>query len=347
MPFFIDSLVRRGLPLLFVSAVFAGCERKEVRVYIAPKEVPYTAAPERPQNADAQPQRELWRPAITYDLPGGWQDKGPDAANVARFSANGSEIAITALMSMKGNESGLVNMWRQVRGQAPLSDEDAAKTLSDVEIAGDTGKMFEVSDQEAGQNRRFIVAFVHRPEGSLFFKIQGEDAAVTSQKPAFFAFLKGVRIAAGSTPLPPEPPPSAGPDSSPPAPPNLPPGWTPVAPGPMQVAKFSVSDKPGAKAEVAISIFPSDTGGVAANVKRWRGQIGLPEGDDTSAAAAAKPLDGAPEGSVLIELENASRALLGAIIPRDGKWWFYKLTGDSPAVAAARDAFIGFAKATP
>jgi hypothetical protein len=115
----------------------------------------------------------------------------------------------------------------------------------------------------------------------------------------------------------------------------------------MQVAKFKVPEKDGGKAEVAISIFPSDTGGVASNVKRWRGQIGLPEGDDAAATAAAKPLEGAPEGAVLIELQNEGRALTGAIVPRDGKWWFYKMMGDQPAVAAARDAFVKFAQAQP
>ena len=35
---------------------------------------------------------------------------------------------------------------------------------------------------------------------------------------------------------------------------------------------------------------------------------------------------------------------LGAIVPRDGQWWFVKLLGDTPAVAAAREAFAAFAK---
>ena len=115
----------------------------------------------------------------------------------------------------------------------------------------------------------------------------------------------------------------------------------------MQVAKFRVPEKDGAKAEVAISIFPNDTGGLASNIKRWRGQIGLPEIDDAAATASAKPIDGAPEGSVLVELENGGRGLVGAIVPRDGKYWFYKMLGDAPAVTAARDAFVVFAKAQP
>ena len=36
----------------------------------------------------------------------------------------------------------------------------------------------------------------------------------------------------------------------------------------------------GAKADVTVSIFPNDTGGVVANVNRWRTQVGLPETDE-------------------------------------------------------------------
>jgi hypothetical protein len=354
MPSFFYSLVRSGCPLALMVAMLSGCKRKEVHVYTAPKDQPFAPAPKTTETpVPPSNEREVWRPALTYTMPAGWKDLGPDAANVGRFSAGEVMIAITALMSMQGNEAGLVNMWRQVRGQAPLSEEEAAKTLLDVPIAGDTGKMFEVTDNEGGKNRRFIVAFVHRSEGSLFFKIQGDDAGVTAQKPAFFEFLKSVQFTSGSTPAPAPAPTQAAtsePPKDPPTPaarPILPAGWTAVTPGPMQVAKFTVPEKDGAKAEVAISIFPSDTGGIASNVKRWRGQLGMPEVDDAAAAASAKPIEGAPEGSMLVELENSGRGLIGAIVPRDGKWWFYKMLGDAPAVTAARESFVGFAKAQP
>lgn len=354
MPSRFSSIVRRGLPVALLLAAFAGCKRKDIHVYTAPKDVPFNPEPEATPHAQPPAEeREVWRPAVTYTVPQGWQDVGPDLANVARLSAGGGvNVAVTALPSMQGKEAVLVNMWRQVQEQAPLSDEEAVKTLKDVEIAGSTGKMFEGNDERDGQKRHFLVAFVHQPQGSLFFKVQGETAAVTAQQAAFFEFLKSVKVTGGTAPMPQAPPPAPEPDAAaanaaPPTPANLPVGWTVVEPGPMQVAKFRVPEKDGAKAEVAISIFPSDTGGVASNVKRWRGQIGLPEVDDATAAAAAKPIEGAPEGAVLIELDNAGRGLIGAIIPREGKWWFYKMLGDTPAVTAARDAFVVFAKAQP
>jgi hypothetical protein len=114
----------------------------------------------------------------------------------------------------------------------------------------------------------------------------------------------------------------------------------------MQVARFKVPEKNGAAAEVFVSVFPNDTGGTLANVNRWRRQIQLGEIDASALASAVKPLDAAP-GALLADLTNGNQRLLGAIVPRDGQYWFYKMTGGAPAVEAARDNFIRFAQSTP
>jgi hypothetical protein len=115
----------------------------------------------------------------------------------------------------------------------------------------------------------------------------------------------------------------------------------------MQQAKFTVPEKDGAKAEVAVSVFPSNTGGTVENVKRWRRQLGLADIDDAAVAQLARPVEGAPEGTVIVDLQNEDRSLIGAIVPRDGQWWFFKLTGGAAAVAAAREAFTGYIKEQP
>ena len=96
-----------------------------------------------------------------------------------------------------------------------------------------------------------------------------------------------------------------------------------------------------------MSIFPNDTGGTLANVNRWRQQLGLPAIEDAGLAGIIAPLDPATPDAVLIDLKSDPRALLGAIVPRDGRWWFYKMLGDAPAVSAARESFIAFAKTQP
>jgi hypothetical protein len=329
---------------LALAVAATGCKPVGVRVYDAPRDQPFVppteAAPE--PKAAAAPQEEVWRPALSWTLPPGWKDLGPDPANVGRFSAGTANVAITALTSMEGKETLLVNMWRQVRGQPPLEEAESAKMLQDVPIGSSTGMMFEVSDTEAEKPTRFVVAFVHRPEGSLFFKIQGADSEVAGQKAAFFEFLKSIQFTGGAAAAPAPKPAAEGPAW----PGHAPADWTPVAPGPMQQAKFTIPGKDGAKAEVTVSVFPSATGGTVENVKRWRRQLALADIPDAEIAKLAQPLPGAPEGSVIVDLKNENRALTGAIVPLRGSWWFLKLTGDAPAVASARDAFVVFATDT-
>jgi hypothetical protein len=114
----------------------------------------------------------------------------------------------------------------------------------------------------------------------------------------------------------------------------------------MQVAKFSVPEQAGAKAEVSVSVFPSDTGGTLANVNRWRRQIGLGEIDEHGLQSCVTGLEVTP-GAVLVHLTNEQKHLLGAIVPRSGRWWFYKMMGDAAAVAAAREDFVRFASTNP
>jgi hypothetical protein len=126
----------------------------------------------------------------------------------------------------------------------------------------------------------------------------------------------------------------------------VPADWKESKPGAMQQARFTVPEKDGAQAEVAVSVFPSDTGGTLANVNRWRAQLGLPAVDEAGLANLVAPLSAAP-GAQLVDLANNDKRMLTAIVPRDGIWWFYKMTGGAPAVANARDAFIGFVSSRP
>jgi len=351
----------RIFPLALLPFISA-CERKEVKTYIAPKDKPLeetqpdaastqTPTQESPSRRDAQ-----WQPKLTWVLPAGWTEAGPDSANLARITtSSGPQVAVTALASLAGQDGMLVNMYRQMKGEEPLSDEEAAKQLQTITVAGTTGKLLEVADSQEGKTQRFLVAFVHKSEGSLFFKITGDDAAVLGEKPAFLEFAKSIKIEeptlAASKPVADlEHHEHDGHDHSndkkPSASPALPEGWTQLEPGSMQVAKFAIKAA-DAKAEVAISVFPSDTGGTLSNVKRWRGQLDLTDASDEEVMKTVKPLPGGKDGAVLIELVNEARSITGAIVPKDGKWWFFKMTGDTAAVSTSRDTFVNFVNTAP
>ena len=238
-------------------------------------------------------------------------------------------------------------------GLPELTAEEAARQLSPVDVGGDPGKMFEVTGKGDGTNPplRIVTAMAHRADGSWFYKLAGDADLVEAQKPAFLGFLKSIKISASPAAAVAAAPASS--EAAPGAPSEwkTPAGWKPVAPGPMQDAKFSVPNQGAAKADVTISVFPNSTGGTLANVNRWRGQLSLPDAEEADLAGLVTPLDGKIPGAMLVDLNGKSSKtgqparLIGAIVPRDGQWFFYKLLGDPDAVAPQKDAFIAFAKA--
>ena len=327
------------------AVCLGGCKREEIRVYSVAKE---TAEPAPKAAADAPaPAANAARPQLAYTLPAGWQDAGATAMSLANFriktDVGEGSVNITPLASMAGQEAAIVNMWREQVGQKALAEGELAGALTPVEIGGVQGQLFEITGTRDGQTVRIVTAFAHRGGASWFYKLQGPEAVVASQKPVFVEFLKTVRIKEGSAPA------AEVADSAPAAPEfkwKVPDGWQTLPAGQMQVAKFAVPARDGAKAEVFVSVFPSDTGGALANVNRWRKQLGLEAVDEAGLKALVSPLEGAP-GAILVDLKNDARALLGAIIPREGRWWFYKLLGDTPAVNAERAAFIRFVQTAP
>lgn len=325
----------------------SGCKKPRIRVYLAPRELPAAAAAEAtPEPVQKAPPKA--KPQLAYTLPPGWTEAAANSVSLAAFTikdgAKEAGVNITPLPNLAGREALVVNMWREQAGLPPIEDAELAKTLEPVEIGGKKGRMFEVlGAKEGGVPLRIVTAFYHEAGASWFFKLAGDEGLVSAQKTAFVEFLKSVRVqeTSGS---------ATETTSAPPAPEfqwKVPEGWQTLTPGDMQVGKFAVPEKDGAKAEVFVSIFPNDTGGTLANVNRWCQQIGLPTLDEAGLAQVTAPLDPATPDAVLIDLKSDPRALLGAIVPRAGRWWFYKMLGDASAVGAARESFIAFAKTQP
>jgi hypothetical protein len=362
----------RFLRSLLAAALLTGlgaCKRQEITVYTAPKEKPEAAHADEPgheghghgtaskldTNAPVPPKRaEL--PKVTWKLPVGWSETGPGQMSMASFAIK-SDIGqagatITPLPNMGGQEAMIVNMWRQQAGAPDLPPAEAEAALTPIAMAGGTGKFFEINSERNGKKSRIVTAMLTRGQNTWFFKLAGDDAVVEAQKPAFLEFLKSIEFdekAVAAVTNPPEPPATEAPSqpTAPTAAPlEAPETWRTLPAGQMQVAKFAVPDQGEAKAEVAVSMFSSDTGGTAANISRWRRQMGMPEISEAEAGALAKPLEGVEKGLVA-DLQHEKRRMIGAIVQRESGWWFYKLMGDEAAVAAARESFLNFAKSQP
>lgn len=352
---------RKPISIVMSLMLFAvvGCDGNDVKVYRIAKEQP--SAPHA-QSPHGEPQGVLpgghpdisatAKPQLSWTLPEGWKEAPPSSRmNVDTFSIAGkdgkeAQVAITPLRGMAGKEVPIVNMWRQQVGLSEISTEAAQKELHPVQVGGESGKMFEVTGKAGGDSRktRIVTAMVHRGDTSWFYKLSGDADVVEAQKPAFVSFLKSIKMTEvpatqiTSAPVPQAEAPAVSGQW------KIPAGWKTVAPGPMQAAKFSVPPKGAGKADVMVSVFPTDTGGTLGNVNRWRRQMGLPDVTEAEAGKLVTKLDDKNPDAILVDMSNNERRLVGAIIPRDGQWYFFKLLGDAAAVAPQKDAFIVFVK---
>jgi hypothetical protein len=56
---------------------------------------------------------------------------------------------------------------------------------------------------------------------------------------------------------------------------KAPPGWRRQPPTPMRKASFVVEGADGAKVDISVTSFQGESGGLLANINRWRRQLGL------------------------------------------------------------------------
>jgi hypothetical protein len=113
----------------------------------------------------------------------------------------------------------------------------------------------------------------------------------------------------------------------------------------MLIGRFLVR-APEGHAEVTVSAFPGDVGGYVANVNRWRRQINLDPVSPAEVDQLIGPLDLAGSQAMLVDMtgqkEGRSVRLIGAIVPRSDRTWFYKLLGDEAVAGREKAAFVKF-----
>lgn len=94
------------------------------------------------------------------------------------------------------------------------------------------------------------------------------------------------------------------------------------------------------QADLSITAFPGEAGGLRENINRWRGQLAL-----EPLAANENPgtvLDGAALPMLLVDLRSGPAAILGGVVAHAGETWFFKLAGPADTVTSARAEFIAF-----
>lgn len=123
-------------------------------------------------------------------------------------------------------------------------------------------------------------------------------------------------------------------------------GWLTSAPNPMRKGSWTIAGTDGAKAEITVTVFPGDVGGITANVNRWRGQLGLSpasESEINSSVESASVGNDAAKKFTIISSDQ-KRMTVALLIPKNNSTWFCKISGDATVVRIQIKNFLEFFK---
>jgi hypothetical protein len=124
---------------------------------------------------------------------------------------------------------------------------------------------------------------------------------------------------------------------------DVPPGWQQAAPTAISIAAFKAPA--GAQTvDVTITRLGGEAGGLAANVNRWRSQIGLPPTDTAQLEKEATMLDSKAGRVAIVDLIGPQKRTLAGVLVHGGQSWFVKMIGPSDAVGSQKAAFEAFLK---
>lgn len=346
-----------------------GCDQPKIAVYEAPKDAPPAAASVSPHGHGSSgmlPEGMPARPGLRWkDLPDGWTSRGAAGMRVANFSVSGKgpeagDLAVIPLPGTGGSDLDLVNLWRGQLSLPPINAEELPSHTEETTIGGQPVKLFHIvgsgsTDASAAANQ-ILVAALRKDGFTWFFKLAGDAETVAGHRDALKTFLAGIEItppeapAADSTSVAATAPsgsalPSGG--GSPQARWEVPEAWKAEAAPQMVHSKWKVSTEAGS-ADVTVSVFPGETGGLTANLNRWRSQVGLPPAPEAELAALADNLDVLGGKATLADFAGSSpedgraNRIIAAVVRRNGMSWFYKLLGHPAVVEVNREAFVKF-----
>lgn len=377
----VNKLISRPVPVLFSCGILllAGCGRDDIRVYRVPKEQGSGMMAGGDAHAGHNHAEQAPAPSLKWSTPEGWEVVPPGEMRAASFRVKGekgnADVGVFPLPGLAGKDLDNVNRWRSQVGLEPITDDKLKEAGEPVQIAGAEGQLYNMAGEAPGSGdaTRILAAILHRDGVAWFFKMTGEDALVAAQKSAFVQFLKSVEFVQGeaapaegslaSQELPASHPPiegammasggmpsAAGAGAATADVPSwqVPKGWETAPAGQFLVAKFNIKGEGNAQAAVNVSMSAGDGGGVASNVNRWRGQLGLPV--VASEQLKLEKLALASGEAVLSELEGTDgrtgekARLVGVVVPQTGRAWFYKLMGNPQLVDREKNAFIEFIK---
>jgi hypothetical protein len=252
---------------------------------------------------------------ITWTAPVGWQtESGTREQRYATFRVgpDNLEVTITAL-DRKGNEVlPNVNRWRKQIGLGEITAAELTQATRIIEIAGTTATLVDAIGPPDAERKQLLAAAATPPKPETTHRAAHPEVAAPSEKPVTY---------------------------------QVPAGWTdlPVSPTGIRVAALRLVDG-DRLAEATVIPLAGPAGGIAANVNRWRGEIGLANVADEQIIREAKTIDVAGTQATYVDLTGPRERTLGVMVPRGEKTWFIKFRGPADLVGKQQAAFEAFVR---
>ena len=333
------------LGLICASGLLVGCSRENVRVF----EVAKTNSPESaPSGAAASPTVE--GSTLQWMVPAAWKVLPADGLRLATFKVVGTkadqaaDISLVTFAGTGGDDLANVNRWRGQVQLPPLSPEQLAGCLTVIPTGAGQAMIVTIdgTSPAGGAGERIIGSWLRTSSRVWFIKISGPAALVAAQQQVFYDFLKTLHF--DSTDLG-----QAANTSMPAASSGIGESVTWAAPSAWKLGAASAMRKAsfvlGSGAEVSISAFPGDVGGLLANVNRWRTQVEV--GPISADELAHTVTHVQVSGGELLEIHAGpaapgGKAVVVATLATAKQTWFFKLAGDASAVVSAQPEFDAF-----
>jgi hypothetical protein len=280
--------------------------------------------------------------------PPNWEPQPPSQMRQASFLRHGengavADISLVMLGGAAGNVLDNVNRWLSQLKQPPVSEEQLAGLVQHLPTARGDISVVDLKgtpeNGDASKDGRIIAAMIAQEGKTSFFKMRGNAALVGMEKDNF---LKWVSAVCGT---------GSAREASDPAPPSnseapqikwdAPEGWNTAAPSAMRYASFTAAAENGETADISIVTFPGDGGSDTDNINRWRQQIGLPP-LEAGHPASVVPMKIGQDTFSTLDMNGTKSRVVTAWVRRDGRTWFFKLTGPDKVVEKEKPRFVKF-----
>jgi hypothetical protein len=126
-------------------------------------------------------------------------------------------------------------------------------------------------------------------------------------------------------------------------------GWSEQPLSEMRLGSFKVDGPNADSADVSVTAFPGDAGGLISNINRWRGQLQLSPLDEDQLAQMIQRTEVENIPAYLVDFQTAENApkpsrILGAILQSADRTWFVKMTGPPQLIESQRQKFLDFVR---